>query len=326
MKAIVCRRPGRPDVLRLEAIDRPPIADDDILVRVRSASVNPVDFFTLSRVGFTARRVSQGFGPKPLVLGTDFAGTVESIGRSVTEFKPGDEVFGGRSGGAFAEYLSVPAKGAVIQKSANLSFEHAAAIPVAAVTALQAVRDHGKVLKGQKVLVNGASGGVGSFAVQIAKAFGATVTAVCSPANLETARTLGAERVIDYTRVDFTRSGESYDVMIDVAGNRSWSEDKRVLAPTGIMVAAGASVHTVWGGNRTLRHLLSIRLASVRGPQKAVLFIAKLTKEDLLLLRRLFEEGKVRSVIDRSYELDRVPEAFNYMGEGHARGKIIINV
>jgi NADPH:quinone reductase-like Zn-dependent oxidoreductase len=199
MKAIVCHKPGRPDVLRLEEIDRPRIADEDILVRVHAASLNPVDFFTLSRVGFAARRVSQGFGPKPLVLGTDFAGTVESVGKSVTAFKPGDEVFGGGRG-AFAEYLSVPAKGGVVQKSASLSFEQAAAIPVAALTALQAVRDHGKVREGQRVLINGASGGVGSFALQIAKAFGASVTAVCSPANLETARTLGADRVIDYGR------------------------------------------------------------------------------------------------------------------------------
>jgi NADPH:quinone reductase-like Zn-dependent oxidoreductase len=325
MKAIVCRRPGRPDVLRLEEIDRPRIADEDILVRVHAASINPVDFFTLSRVGFMARRVSHGLGAKPLVLGTDFAGTVESVGKGVTAFKPGDEVFGGGRG-AFAEYLSVPAKGGVVQKSARLSFEQAAAIPVAALTALQAVRDHGKVREGQKVLINGASGGVGSFALQIAKAFGASVTAVCSSANLETARMLGADRVIDYTREDFTRSPELYDVMIDVAGNHSWSEDKRVLAPAGIMVAAGASSHTVYGGNRTIGHLLNIWLASVRGPQKAALFIAKLTKQDLLLLQTLFEKGNVRSVIDRRYGLERVPEAFNYMGEGHARGKIIINV
>ena len=326
MKAIVCPRTGGPDVLRLEEIDRPSIADDDILVRVHASSINPVDFFTLSRVGFTARRVSQGVRPKSVVLGTDFAGTVELVGRSVTEFKPGDEVFGGRSGGAFAEYLSVPAKGAVVRKSASLSFEEAAAMPVAGITALQAVRDHGKVREGQKVLINGASGGVGSFALQIAKSLGAIVTAVCSPRNVETARALGADRVIDYTREDFTRNGDSYDVMIDVAGNHSWSEDKRVLAPTGIMVAAGASAHTVWGGNRTLKHLASIRLASLRGPQKAALFIAKLTKADLRLLQKLLEEGKVISVIDRCYELNRVPEAFNYMGEGHAKGKIVINV
>lgn len=324
MKAIVCPRPGRPEVLRLEEIDRPSVAEGDIVVRVRASSINPVDFFVLSRVGFTARRVSGG--RKQVVLGTDFAGTVESVGAGVTEFKPGDDVFGGRTGGAFAEFLTIPAKGAVVRKSAGVTFDQAAAMPVAAVTALQAVRDHGKVREGQKVLINGASGGVGSFALQIAKSFGARVTAVCSPRNVETARGLGADYVIDYSKHDFTRADESYDVIIDVAGNHAWSEYKRALAPTGIVVAAGASSHTVWGGNATLRHLLSIRLASVRGPQKAALFIAKITKEDLAFLQKLVEEGEITPVIDRCYELSRVPEAMNYMGEGHARGKIVVRV
>ncbi|TMF95044.1 MAG: NAD(P)-dependent alcohol dehydrogenase [Chloroflexi bacterium] len=325
MKAIVCRKPGRPDVLELEGIDTPSFAEDGLLVKVRASSINPVDFFSLSRVGFTASRVSGGFRRKPVVLGTDFAGRVESVGNRVTEFKPGDEVFGGRSGGAFAEYLSVPANGAVVHKSASLSFNQAAALPVAAVTALQAVRDHGKVREGQKVVINGASGGVGSFAVQIAKAFGAHVTAVCSPRNVETARRLGADRLIDYTREDFTLSG-SYEVIVDVAGNHSWSEYKRVLTPTGIMVAAGGSAHTVWGTNRTIKHLIGVRMASLRSTQKAALFIAKLNKADLLVLQRLLVEGKITPVIDRCYELNRVPDAFDYMGEGHAKGKIIINV
>jgi NADPH:quinone reductase-like Zn-dependent oxidoreductase len=326
VKAIVCPRPGRPDVLRLEEIDKPAIADDGVLVRVQASSINPVDFFQLSRVGFTARRLSGGFKPRPHVLGTDFAGTVESVGKNVTELKPGDEVFGGTNGGAFAEYLSIPAKAAVVPKSASLTFDQAAAIPVAALTALQAIRDHGKVGEGQKVVVNGASGGVGSFALQIAKALGASVTAVCSPRNLETARALGADNVIDYTREDFTRRTESYDVIIDVAGNHRWPEFRRVLATTGTLVAAGASSHTVWGGNATIRHLLSIRLGSMRGTQKAALFIAKLNKEDLLLVQKLFEEGKVTAVIDRCYELNRVPEAMDYMGEGHAKGKIVVRV
>lgn len=324
MKAIVCRTHGRPDVLRLEEIDRPFLADDGVLVRVHASSINPVDFFQLSRVAYTTRLVSAGFKAKPRVLGTDFAGTVESVGRSVADFKPGDEVFGGRNGGAFAEYLSIPGRGAILKKSAGLTFEQAAAIPVAGVTALQAVRDHGKVREGQKVLLNGASGGVGSFALQIAKAFGAHVTAVCSSRNVETVRQLGADRVIDYTQEDFTRSHQSYDVMIDVAGSHSWSECKRVLASTGIMVVAGASSHTVWGGNRTLGHLIGVRLASIGDPRKAALFIAKLNKGDLLVLRTLFEEGKMTSVIDRCYKLDQVPDAMNYMGEGHAKGKIVV--
>ena len=325
MRAIVVRRPGRPDVLRLEDLDRPSIAEDGVLVRVHASSVNPADFFPLSRVGFTARRVGGGFKPKPQLLGIDFAGTVQAVGSSVTEFKPGDEVFGGTKG-AFAEYTSFPAKGPVVRKSASLSFEQAAAVPVAALTALQAVRDHGKVRAGQKVLINGASGGVGSFALQIAKSFGAHVTAVCSPRNLETARALGADSVIDYSREDFTRSAESYDVILDIAGSHSWSECNRVLAPAAIMVVIGASAHTVWGGNRTLGHLIGVRLASVGSRQKVALFIAKLNKQDLLLLQKLFEEGKVKSVIDRCYELNQVPEAFTYMGEGHAKGKIVVRV
>lgn len=325
MKAIVCRGPGRPDVLRLEEIDRPAIAKDGVLVRVHATSINPADFFPLSRVGYTMRRIGGGFKPKPQVLGTDFAGTVESVGHAVTEFKPGDEVVGGARG-AFAEYTSVSAKGPVVRKSASLTFVQAAAIPIAALTALQAVRDHGRVREGQKVLINGASGGVGSFALQIAKSFGAHVTAVCGPRNLETARALGADGVIDYSREDFTRGAESYDVMLDIAGSHPWSECKRVLAPKAIMVVIGASVHTVWGGNRTLGHLIGVRLASVRSTQKVALFIAKLTKEDLLALQRLVEDGKVTPVIDRCYELNRLPEAFTYMGQGHARGKIVISV
>ena len=326
MKAIVCRKPGRPDVLELEEVDPPYFAEDGLLVRIRASSINPVDFFPLSRMAYTARLLSRGFKAKAVVIGTDFAGTVEAVGKSVTEFKPGDEVFGGKDRSTFAAYVSIPAKGAVVAKPANVTFEQAAAVPVAAVTALQALRDHGRVRQGQRVLINGASGGVGTFAVQIAKAFGAHVTAVCSPRNVETARALGADRVIDYSREDFTRSGESYDLMIDIAGNHSWSECKRVLAPTGIMVAAGGSAHTVWGTNRTIKHLIGVRMASLRGTQKAALFIAKLNKADLLVLQKLLVEGKITPVIDRCYEINRVPEAFDYMGEGHAKGKIIINV
>src|SRR5437879_102447 len=298
MKAIVCRKPGRPDVLELAEIHTPSFAEDGLLVRVRASSINPVDFFPLSRMAYTARRLSRGFKAKAVVIGTDFAGTVEAVGKSVTELKPGDEVFGGKDRSTFAEYVSIPAKGAVVAKPANITFEQAAAVPVAAITALQAVRDHGHVRQGQRVLINGASGGVGSFAVQIAKAFGAHVTAVCSPRNVETARRLGADRLIDYTREDFTLSG-SYEVIVDVAGNHSWSEYKRVLTPTGIMVAAGGSAHTVWGTNRTIKHLIGVRMASLRSTQKAALFIAKLNKADLLVLQRLLVEGKITPVIDR---------------------------
>src|ERR1700738_1351062 len=209
MKAILCRRPGRPEVLELEDIDKPSIADDGVLVRVHPASVNPVDFFPLSGVAYAARLLSGGFRAKPVVLGTDFAGTVEAVGKSVTEFKPGDQVFGGKDRSTFAEYVALAANGAVVAKPANVTFDQAAAVPVAAITALQALRDHGRLRQGQKVLINGASGGVGSFAVQIAKAFGAQVTAVCSSGNVQTARALGADSVIDYTREDFTCCGGS---------------------------------------------------------------------------------------------------------------------
>jgi len=325
MKAIVCRSHGLPDVLRLEAIDKPSVPDDGLLVRVHASSINPVDFFPLSRVAYTARWLGGGLKPKAVVLGTDFAGTVESVGKNVNEFKPGDPVFGGAKG-TFAEYVSIPAKAAVVRKPANLSFEQAATVPVAALTALQALRDHGRVQPGQNVLINGASGGVGSFAVQIAKSFGAQVTAVCSPRNLQTALALGAQRVIDYSREDFTRSGESYDLMIDIAGSRSWNECKRVLNPKAIFVAAGAAAYTVWGGSRILRHLIGVRLASIRSTQKVALFIAKLSTADLLVLQQLLESVRITPVIDRQYGLDQVPEALTYMGEGHAGGKIVVRV
>lgn len=325
MKAIVCRTHGLPDVLRLEEVDKPFVPDDGLLVRVHAASINPVDFFPLSRFAYTARRLSGGRKSKREVLGTDFAGTVESVGKSVTEFKSGDEVFGGTKG-AFAEYVSISATKAVVLKPANLTFEQAAAVPVAALTALQAVRDHGRVQPGQSVLINGASGGVGSFAVQIAKSFGARVTAVCSPRNAETARALGADRIIDYTRQDFTRSGETFDVMLDIAGNHSWSECKRVLNPNATYVAVGGSAHTVWGGNRILRHLIGVRLASIPDSRRVALFIARLNKADLLVLKKLLETASVTSVIDRQYELNQVPEALTYMGQGHAQGKIVVRV
>src|SRR3989440_3631392 len=229
MKAIVCRKPGRPDVLELEEIDTPSFAEDGLLVRVRASSINPVDSFPLSRMAYAARLLSGGFKAKAVVIGTDFAGTVEAVGKSVTEFQPGDEVFGGKDRSTFAAYVSIPAKGAVVAKPANVTFEQAAAVPVAAVTALQALRDHGRVRQGQLVLVNGASGGVGTFAVQIAKAFGTHVTAVCSPRNVEMARSIGADRVIDYTREDFTKGGELYDVIFDIVANHSFSARRRVL-------------------------------------------------------------------------------------------------
>jgi NADPH:quinone reductase-like Zn-dependent oxidoreductase len=325
MKAVVCRRFGSPDVVRLEEIDTPAVADDGVLVRVQAASVNPVDFFLLSPVSYFSRMLSGRGKPRPQVLGHDFAGTVESVGNRATQLQPGDEVFGGLRG-AFAQYVSLPANGPVVRKPPNVTFEQAAAVPVAGVTALQAVRDHGRVQPGQKVLVNGASGGVGTFTVQIAKAFGADVTAVCSPSNMDLVRSLGADRVIDYTREDFTRGGQRYDVLLDVAGNHSWSECLRVMEREATFVlvgVAGVPNHSMW---QILRHFANVRLASMGGSRRAVLFIAKLLRDDLLALQDLVQDGRVLPVIDRRYALTDSAEALRYVYEGHARGKVVLTV
>ena len=322
MRAVVCDRPGSPYVLNMAEIDRPVVPDDGVLVRVHASSANPVDLFPLSRMGHISRLM------KPAVLGTDFAGTVASVGRSVTQFQPGDEVFGGARG-AFAEYLCVAEKGAVVRKPANVTLEQAAAVPVAAITALQSLRDHGRIQRGQRVLINGASGGVGTFAVQIAGSSGAEVTAVCSTRNVDMVRSIGAGTVIDYTQDDFTRSGQRYDLMLDIAGTHSLSECRRVLKPTATFVGVGAAglQHLKAGGRRTVSHFVNTRLASIGGSQKVVaLFIAKLTKEALTVLQELLEAGRMAPVIDRRYELSAVPDALHYLKQGHARAKIVINV
>ncbi|MDQ5822476.1 MAG: NAD(P)-dependent alcohol dehydrogenase [Actinomycetota bacterium] len=321
MKAVVHDRYGSPDVLELQEIEKPEVADDAVLVRVHAASVNRLDWYGVTGTPYVARVIGGLLKPKEQGLGVDFAGTVEAVGKDVTHVRPGDEVYGGRTG-AFAEYVSV--RDAVVPKPTNVSFEEAAAVPVAALTALQGFRDKAQLQPGQSVLVNGASGGVGTFAVQIAKALGAEVTAVCSTRNVDQARSLGADHVIDYTREDFTRSGRRYDVLFDVAGSRSWGACKRVLEPQGILVKAGAPK-----GNRViapLGHIVATRLASIPSSQKCVFFVAKLNRADLGVLRELIEAGKVASVIDRRYELSDIADALACMGEGHARGKIAITV
>jgi NADPH:quinone reductase-like Zn-dependent oxidoreductase len=323
MRAVVVRRHGRPEVLEIADVDEPVVPDDGVLVRVHAASLNPVDFFPLSSASAAARTLARRRGPE--VIGTDFAGTVESVGRGVNEFKPGDEVFGGKHG-AFAEYVCASTRDGLVRKPANVSFEQAAAVPVAALTALQALRDHGRLQPGQSVLVNGASGGVGTFAVQLAAAFGGEVTAVCSPRNVEQARSLGAAAVIDYTQEDFTRAGQRYDLLLDIAGSRSWSECRRVMAPRATFVAIGGSVHTVWGGTHTLMHLAGVRLASIGSERRAVLFITKMNTPDLQAMADLLESGRIAAVIDRRFALADVVAAYRYMGEGHARGKIAIEV
>ena len=324
MKAIVRSKYGSPDVLELREIEKPAVEDDHVLVRVQAASVNAGDWHSMRGKPYIIRLMLGGlFKPrtKNAVLGGDLAGRVEAVGGNVTEFQPGDEVFG-MSIRTFAEYVSVRKVG-IVRKPANLTFEQAAAVPVAAITALQGLRDKGHIRPGQKVLINGASGGVGTFAVQIAKSFGAEVTAVCSPRNVDMVRSLGADRVIDYTREDFTRDGQRYDLIFDVAGNHSFSECRRVLSPNGTLVMVGQS-----GRKKiSILPLLTAPLVSrLRRKQKLVSFIAKRNKEDLTLLKELMEAGKVTPVIDRSYSLREVPEALRYLGEGHARGKLVITM
>jgi NADPH:quinone reductase-like Zn-dependent oxidoreductase len=323
MKAIVYRCYGPPEVLKLETIAQPSPADERMLVKVHAAAVNPLDWHYLRGEPYIVRP-DAGLGvPKDIRMGVDFAGTVESIGKNVKRFKPGDEVFGGRSG-AFAEYVSVAENGSVALKPANVTFEQAAALPIAAVTALQALRDKGKVQPGQSVLINGASGGVGTYAVQIAKILGAKVTGVCSTRNIEMVRSIGADQVIDYTREDFTQGAQQYDLIVDTVGTHSLSEYRRVLKPHGAMVMVGSLDKGHWLGpvSGSIGALLYSHFVS----QNYVFMIADLNKEDLATLGDWMQAGKLTSVIDRRYKLSEVPDAIRYLEQGHARGKIIIDM
>lgn len=323
MKAIVYRCYGSPEVLRLEDIARPVPAADEVLVRVRAASVNPLDWHYMRGKPYLIR-LSEGFGaPENSRLGVDFAGTVEAVGRSVTRFKPGDEVFGGKFG-AFAEYVSVRESRALALKPANVSFEQAASVPIAAITALQGLRDKGRIQAGQKVLINGASGGVGTFAVQLAKSFGAEVTGVCNTRNVPLVRALGADHVVDYTQEDFTRNGQHYDLIMDIVGSHSLLEYRRVLAPKGIFVIVGSTSKGEWLGPMVTP--LKAILLSPFVSQKFVPFLAELNHEDLAVLAELMQSGKVTPLIDRTYSLKDLPAAMQYLETGHARGKVAISV
>jgi NADPH:quinone reductase-like Zn-dependent oxidoreductase len=324
MKAIVQDVYGAPDVLQLRDIDRPVVTDDGVLVRVRAAAINPLDWHYMRGTPYVGRMEFGLLKPKSAEMGVDFAGTVEAVGINVKRFQPGDAVFGGRNG-ALAEYVCVREDRAVVLKPARLTFEEAAAVPVAAVTALQALRDRGHIQAGQKVLINGASGGVGTFAVQIAKSFGAEVTGVCSTRNVEMVREIGADFVIDYTQEDFTRGGQRYDLMLDIAGSRSWSECKRVLHPNATFVVVGGPKGNRWIG--PLSHSVKVRFGSVGESRKVVtFFLAQLNKDDLVFLQELLEAGKVTPVIDRTYPLSETPEAIRYLEAGHAKGKVVITV
>lgn len=324
MKAIVYRCYGPPHVLKLEDIEKPAPADDEVLVKVHAAAVNPLDWHYMRGMPYIMRMMGSGLGtPKSIRLGVDFAGTVEAVGGSVTRFKPGDEVFGGRTG-AFSEYVTVREHRALALKPADVSFEQAASVPIAAITALQALRDKGRIQPGQKVLINGASGGVGTFAVQIAKSFGAEVTGVCSTRNVDMVRSIGADHVIDYTQENFTERDARYDLIVDNVGNHPLLKLRRVLNPKGIVVMVGGPNEGQWIGP-LIRPINALLLSPFVSEEFAML-LAELKQDDLKLLADLMQEGKMTPVIDRRYTLDDVPAAIDYLEQGRARGKVVIGV
>jgi NADPH:quinone reductase-like Zn-dependent oxidoreductase len=319
MKAIVHTRYGPPDVIRLEEVEKPAPKDNEVLIKIQAASLNAYDWHFLTADIFLIRFMGGGLlKPKDTRLGADVAGRVEAIGTDVTQFQPGDEVYG-MIRGSFAEYACASEESLAL-KPANLSFEQAAAVPMAAVTALQGLRDAGHIQPGQNVLVNGASGGVGTFALQLAKAYGAEVTAVCSPQNLDQARLLGAEHVIDYTREDFTRNGQQYDLILAANGFHPLSAYKRALTPHGTYVMAGGDFKQIF------QSMLMGSLQSIKGGRTITSVSAKRSQKDLRVLTELLEADRLVPVIDRRYPLGETAEALSYLGQGHARGKIVITM
>ena len=321
MKAVVYTKYGSPDVLKLTEVPKPIPGDNEVLIKVRAASLNAADWRLLRAKPFLVRLMGLGLlRPKNRILGADLAGQVEAIGRNVRQFKPGDEVFGdifGTGSGSLAEYVCAH-ENVLVSKPARISFEAAAAVPLAGVTALQGLRDKGRIQPGQRVLVNGASGGVGTFAVQIAKSFGAEVTAVCSTGKIDMVRSLGADHVIDYTREDFTKNGQSYDLIFAANGFHPISDYKRALSPKGIYVMAGGSMAQMF------QALLLGPLISMTGSKQMYGVSAKANQKDLLFLKELLETGKIVPVIDRRFPLSEVPDAFRYLEAGHAKGKVVI--
>jgi len=322
MKAIVYCEYGPPEVLQLKEIEKPTPADNEVLVKVHAAGTNPLDGMHTGR----ARIVTGLRKPKLTRAGTDFAGTVEAVGKNVTNFKLGDEVFGAKTG-AFAEYVCVRDDRAIVLKPANVTFEEAGSVPVAAITALQGLRDKGKLQAGQKVLVNGASGGVGTFAVQIAKAYGAEVTGVCSGRNVDLVQSIGADHVIDYTKEDFTKTNQRYDLIYDLVCNHSFSERRQILNPNGICVMAGVGGSGWHDGilGRMTGELYAYGRSRFTS-QKFVTYLAMLNKKDMTELAELMQSGKVKPVIDRTYKLNDLAAAERYLQEGHARGKVVVTV
>ncbi|MBP6180176.1 MAG: NAD(P)-dependent alcohol dehydrogenase, partial [Anaerolineales bacterium] len=322
MKAIVVEQYGTPDVMKFKDVEKPAPKDHEVLVKIHAAALNMFDWHLLTADIFLVRLNAGLFKPKYKIPGADISGLVEAIGKDVTQFKVGDEVYGdlAASGcGSFAEYVAVPEK-ALALKPVNLTFEEAAAYPMAAVTALQGLRDQGKLQPGQKVLIQGASGGVGSFAVQIAKVLGAEVTAVCSARNMDQVRSLGADHAIDYAKEDFTRNGKQYDLIFAVNGYHPINDYKRALSPKGIYVAAGGSMRQIF------ESLLRSSFVSEKNGRQLGVLTAKPKQEDLIYLKGLTEAGRVKPVIDKRYPLNETAQALRYLGEGHARGKVVITV
>jgi NADPH:quinone reductase-like Zn-dependent oxidoreductase len=321
MKAILYHIYGSPDVLHIEDVEKPSPGDDEVLIRIRAAAANPLDYHLMGGA-YLMRLMTGLLKPRPTCPGADLAGEVEAVGRSVTRFRPGDPVFGGVRR-TFAEFVCAP-EDRLAPKPTNLTFEQAAAIPVAGSTALQGLRDRGRIQPGQKVLINGAAGGVGTFAVQIAKSFGADVTGVCSTRSVDLVRSIGADHVIDYTRDDFTLSAQRYDLLFDCVGNRPLSACRRVMTPKGTFVAVGVRAGGRWVG--PLPYLLKLLVSSWFASQHVVFFVASIGTDDLVVLKELIEAKQVTPVIDRRYTLSEAPAAIRYLKEGHARGKVVIAV
>jgi NADPH:quinone reductase-like Zn-dependent oxidoreductase len=323
MKAAVRERYCAPEEVEVRELEKPVPGDDEVLVRVRAAGLNILDWYGVTGRPWVSRGSTGLRAPKEHRLGVDYAGMVEAVGRNVTDFESGDEVFGARTG-ALAEYVVARADRAIVKRPATVPVEEAAAVAVAATTALQGLRDKGGLQRGQKVLINGASGGVGTFAIQIAKGLGAEVTAVCSTPNVELADSLGADRVVDYTKEDFVKLGERFDLLLDVAGTRSLSAYERVLTPQApIVVAGGPRANRLLG---PIGRMVRLRAGAVLRRRQVVNFLAQLTKEDLETLRGFLDAGTMRSVVDRRYPLAEVGAALRYQGEGHPRGKVVVDV
>jgi len=321
VKAIVYHRYGSPEVLKCEEIEKPSAGNDDVLIRVRAAAVNPLDWHFMRGEPYMIRIMTGARKPEKGRLGVDLSGQVEAVGRKVTQFRPGDEVFG-LSPGACAEYVCAREQSVAV-KPANLTFEQAAAMPTAAITALKALRDKGRIQPGYKVLINGAAGGVGTFAVPIAKSFGATVTGVCSTRNVDLVRSIGAEHVIDYTREDFTTGGQRYDLILDCMTNHSLSACRRVMSAEGTYIMVGGTGGSWFGPLAPgLKAFLLSRFVS----QNLVMFLSREKKEDLVAVKELAENKTFTPVIDRTYTLNEAPEAVRYLEEGHARGKVVIAI